>query len=151
MQEGRSWWHRGCGPRHEGRRWVQVHHSGRRWRKRPAGRSRGGHELSCRHGVCGLPVLGQERFRSHRHWTRLAAAAAASGAAAAAAGRTWGQPACAKLIGLRALTTAASGAFLLKRERGGLYDTFRFEILDLIGRRLAENLGYDLHSRRELA
>jgi len=40
---------------------------------------------------------------------------------------------------------------LLKRERGGLYDAFRFDILDLVGGCLAENLSYNLHSRRELA
>jgi len=57
----------------------------------------------------------------------------------------------AKLIGLGGLTTTASGTFLLKRERGGLHDTFRLEILDLVGGRLAEDLRYNLHSRRELA
>jgi len=57
----------------------------------------------------------------------------------------------AKLVGLGALTTAASGAFLLKRERGSLHNTFRFEILDLVGGHLTENLSYDIHSRRELA
>jgi len=56
-----------------------------------------------------------------------------------------------KLVGLWALTAAMSGAFLLKGEHGGLHDTFRLEILDLIRRCLAENLSYDLHSRRELA
>jgi len=57
----------------------------------------------------------------------------------------------AKLIGLGALATTASSTFLLKREHGGLHDTFRLEILDLVGGRLAEDLRYDLHSRRELA
>ena len=57
----------------------------------------------------------------------------------------------AKLVGLRALTTTVSSTFLLERERGGLHNTFRLEILDLIRQRLAENLGYDLHSWRELA
>ena len=57
----------------------------------------------------------------------------------------------AKLIGLRALTTAASSAFLLKREHGSLHDTFRLEVLNLIWGHLAEYLRYDLHSRRELA
>jgi len=57
----------------------------------------------------------------------------------------------AKLIGLRALTAAASGAFLLERECGGLDNTFQLQVLNLIGGRLAENLSYDLHSRRELA
>jgi len=57
----------------------------------------------------------------------------------------------AKLVGLRALTTAVSSAFLLKRECGGLHNTFRLQILDLIRRHLTENLSYDLHSRRELA
>jgi len=44
-----------------------------------------------------------------------------------------------------------SCTFLLKRECGSLHDTFRLEILDLVGRHLAENLSYDLHGRRELA
>ena len=57
----------------------------------------------------------------------------------------------AKLIGLRALTAATGGAFLLKGERCGLYDTFRLQVLDFVQRRLAENLSYDLHSGRELA
>jgi len=57
----------------------------------------------------------------------------------------------AKLIGLRALTTTAGSTFLLEREHGSLHDTFRLEILDLVGGRLAENLCYNLHSRRELA
>ena len=57
----------------------------------------------------------------------------------------------AKLVGLWALTTAMSSTFLLEREHGDLHNSFWFEILDLIGQRLAENLGYNLHSRRELA
>jgi len=57
----------------------------------------------------------------------------------------------AKLVGLWALTTTASSAFLLKRESGGLHDTFWLQVLDLVGQRLAENLSYDLHSGRELA
>ena len=57
----------------------------------------------------------------------------------------------AKLVGLWALTTAASSAFLLERESGGLDDTFWLQILDLVGGCLAEDLCYDLHSRRELA
>jgi len=57
----------------------------------------------------------------------------------------------AKLIGLWALTTATSSAFLLKREHGGFHNTFQLQILDLIWGRLAEYLCYDLHSRRELA
>jgi len=56
----------------------------------------------------------------------------------------------AKLIGLRALTTATSCTFLLERECGGLYDTFQLQILDLIQGHLTDNLSYDLHSRREL-
>jgi len=56
----------------------------------------------------------------------------------------------AKLVGLWALTTAASSAFLLERERRGFDDTFQLQILDLIRERLTENLSYDLHSRREL-
>jgi len=57
----------------------------------------------------------------------------------------------AKLIGLRALTTATSSTFLLKREHGGLHDTFRLQVLDLIQRHLTKNLSYNLHSGRELA
>jgi len=57
----------------------------------------------------------------------------------------------AKLVGLRALTTTTSSAFLLKRERGGLDNTFQLQVFDLIRQRLTENLSYDLHSRRELA
>ena len=57
----------------------------------------------------------------------------------------------AKLIGLRALTTAASGTFLLKGECGCLYNPFQLQVLDFIGGPLAENLSYDLHHRRELA
>jgi len=57
----------------------------------------------------------------------------------------------AKLVGLWALTTAASGTFLLEREHGGLDDSFWLQVLNLIGGHLAENLSYDLHSRRELA
>jgi len=57
----------------------------------------------------------------------------------------------AKLVGLWALTAAASGAFLLERECGGLDDTFWLQIFDFVQQRLAENLSYDLHSRRELA
>jgi len=56
----------------------------------------------------------------------------------------------AKLVGLWALTTAASSAFLLEREHGGLYYSFRLQILDLIWRCLTENLSYNLHGRREL-
>jgi len=56
-----------------------------------------------------------------------------------------------KLIGLRALTTATSCPFLLKREHGGLHNTFRLQVFNLVGGCLAEYLHYDLHSRRELA
>ena len=54
-------------------------------------------------------------------------------------------------IGLGALTTAATSTFLLKRESGGLDNTFRLQILDLVGGHLAEYLHYNLHSRRKLA
>jgi len=56
-----------------------------------------------------------------------------------------------KLVGLWALTTATSSAFLLERERGGLDDTFQLQIFNFVRGRLAEYLCYDLHSRRELA
>jgi len=57
----------------------------------------------------------------------------------------------AKLVGLWALTTTTSSAFLLKGEHCGFHNTFRLQVLDLIRLRLTENLSYDLHSRRELA
>jgi len=57
----------------------------------------------------------------------------------------------AKLVGLWALTTTASGTFLLKQECGGLHNAFQLEILDLVRGHLAENLSYNLHGRRELA
>ena len=38
----------------------------------------------------------------------------------------------AKLVGLWALTAAASGTFLLKREHGHLDDSLRLQVLDLI-------------------
>ena len=57
-----------------------------------------------------------------------------------------------KLVGLGALTTTMGrGTFLLKRERGSLYNPIGLQVLDLVWRRLAENLSYDLHSGRELA
>jgi len=55
-----------------------------------------------------------------------------------------------KLIGLGALTTAMSSAFLLEREHGGFDDTFWLQVFNLIRGHLAENLCYDLHGRREL-
>jgi len=58
----------------------------------------------------------------------------------------------AKLVGLKALTTSVRGrAFLLERECGGLDNPIRLQVLDFIWGCLAENLSYDLHSRRELA
>jgi len=57
-----------------------------------------------------------------------------------------------KLVGLGALTASTGrGAFLLKGERGSLDYPIRLEVLDLVERRLAKNLSYDLHSGRELA
>ena len=58
----------------------------------------------------------------------------------------------AELVGLRGLATAATRcALLLEREGLHLYDTIRLQSLDLAGRGLAEDLSYNLHSRRELA
>ena len=58
----------------------------------------------------------------------------------------------AELVGLRGLATAAVRCtLLLKREGGHLDDAIRLQGLDLAGQGLAENLSYNLHSRRELA
>jgi len=56
-----------------------------------------------------------------------------------------------KLVGLWALTTTMSSAFLLEREHGSLDDTFRLQIFNFVWGHLAEYLHYNLHSRRELA
>ena len=58
----------------------------------------------------------------------------------------------AKLIGLWGLTTGAMrGALLLKGEGSHFDDSIGLQGLDFAGQGLAEDLSYDLHSRRELA